>query len=477
MSATVSPQRVATLLGDFDREPAYLGLADALALLIGEGRLARDVRLPSERDLAAAVGVSRTTATRAYTMLRERGYARARHGSGTYAHVPGGRARIHDRVLAPRVDQPDLIDLGSAAASAPPGVAAALAAAVDDVTPYLGGHGYFPGGVPEVQHAIAAHFASRGLPTDPDQILVTPGALSAAAIVVHALSGPGDRILVEDPAYPSIPHALRGHGARLVPNPVDVDGWDLDAVGASIRQAGARLAYLVPDFQNPTGHLMSSDQRERYAGMLAAARTVPIVDEAAQQLLLDDDVEMPPPFAAFAPDAITLGSASKAYWGGLRLGWIRAPKHVVGDLVLARVALDLGTSVLDQLALARLLEGGRSVVDAQRERLREQRDALLAALAEQLPQWRVRPAPGGLSAWCALPTPVASAVAAQAERLGVVVAPGPVFAVDRGLESYLRIPWIRPPDELRDAVGRLAQAWQTAAASPTSSSRRRVTVA
>ena len=477
MSAIVSPHRVATLLGQFDRDPAYLGLADALALLIGEGRIAKDVRLPSERDLALAVGVSRTTATRAYTMLRERGYARARHGSGTYAHVPGGRARIHDRVLLPRLDRPDLIDLGSAAASAPPGVAAALAAAVDDVTPYLGSHGYFPGGVPEVQRAIAGHFAARGLPTDPDQIMVTPGALSAAAIVVHALTGPGDRILVEDPAYPNIPRALRGHGARLVPNPVDAEGWDLDAVGAAIRQAGARLAYLVPDFQNPTGHLMPSEQRERYAQMLASARTVPIVDEAAQQLLLDDDIAMPPPFAAFAPDAITLGSASKAYWGGLRLGWIRAPKNVVDDLVTARVALDLGTPVLDQLALARLLDEGQAVVQAQRDRLREQRDALLDAIAEKLPQWRVRRASGGLSAWCELPRPIASAVTAQAEQLGVVVAPGSVFAVDGRLESYVRIPWIRPPDELRDAVGRLAEAWESASADPAPSPRGRVTVA
>lgn len=476
MTTTVSPHRIASLLGEFDRDPAYLGLADALALLIGDGRIPRDARLPSERHLADALGVSRTTATRAYTTLRERGYARARHGSGTYARVPGGPARIQDRVLMPRIDQPDLIDLGSAAASAPPGVAAALAAAVEDVTPYLGGHGYYPGGVPEVQRAIAAHFAARGLPTDPDQILVTPGALAAAAIVVHALTGPGDRILVESPAYPNIPRALHGHGARLVPHPVDADGWDLDAVGAAIRQAHARLAYLVPDFQNPTGHLMSAADRERYADLLAQARTVPVVDEAAQQLLLDDG-EMPPPFAAFAAEAITLGSASKSFWGGLRLGWIRAPKALVGELVTARVALDLGTSVLDQLALARLLEGGDEVVRAQRARLREQRDALLAALAAELPQWRVRRAPGGLSAWCELPDPVASALTAQAERDGVVIAPGSVFAVEGRLESFVRIPWIRPAEELRDAVGRLAQAWETTMAGPRLPARRRVTVA
>lgn len=476
MPSVISAHRVATLVGTFDRSPAYLGLADALTLLVGDGRIPHGSKLPSERELAVVLDVSRTTATRAYASLCERGYAQARHGSGTYARLTGDRDRIHDRILMPRDGGPDLIDLGSAATSAPPGVAAALTGAAEDVTRYLGGHGYYPGGVPEVQAAIAAHYDRRGLPTDPDQILVTPGALSAAAVVVQAFGGPGDRILVEDPAYPNIPRALRGHGARLVPNPVDADGWDLDSVAAMIRRSGARLAYLVPDFQNPTGHLMSSGQRAEYAHHLAGARIVAVVDEAAQQLLLDE-VEMPPPFAAFHPETITLGSASKIFWGGLRLGWIRAPHEMMADLVTARVALDLGTPVLDQLALARLLSDPDEIVAAQRSRIREQRDALLAALAEHLPDWRVRRAPGGLSAWCELPMPVAGAVAAHAERAGLVVGPGSQFAVAGRLESFVRVPWIRPPGELREAAARLARAWQTAVDEPPLSPARRVTVA
>lgn len=476
MPATLSPHRVATLVEGFERDPAYLGLADALALLVVDGRIPQGARLPSERELAAALGVSRTTATRAYALLCDRGFARARHGSGTYAQLEAGQD-MHDRILMPRIGRDDLIDLGSAATSAPPGVAAALAAAAEDVVPYLGGHGYFPGGVLELQQAIATHYESRGLPTDPDQILVTPGALSAAAIVVHALTGPGDRVLVEDPAYPNIPRALRGHGARLVPNRVDADGWDLDDVAASVRQAGARLAYLVPDFQNPTGHLMTGPQRERYAELVTAARTIPVVDEAAQQLQLDGG-EMPPPFAAYAPQTITLGSASKIFWGGLRLGWIRAPRDVIGDLVTARVALDLGTPVLDQIALARLLEDPDEVVQAQRDRVREQRDALLAAIDELLPEWRVRRAPGGLSAWCELPAPVATAFCTHAEQHGVAIAAGSTFAVEGRLESFVRIPWIRPVDELREAVTRLSSAWTATMANlAPGSSRRRMTVA
>lgn len=475
MVLTISPHRLSALLGNFDRDPAYLGLADALRLLVIDGRLPHGTKLPSERALAATLEVSRTTATRAYATLGERGYACARHGSGTYAHLPSARHPTRDRVLMPRLDAGH-IDLGSAANAAPPGVAAALVAAAHDAVPYLGGHGYFPGGVPELQEAIAAHFNDRGLPTGADQILVTPGALSAAAIVVHALTGRGDRVLVEDPAYPNIPRALRGGGARLVANHLDAEGWELEATSAVVDRARARLAYLVPDFQNPTGHLMTGEQRERYAAALAAAGTIPVVDEAAQQLLLDDG-EMPPPFAAFHPQTITLGSASKIYWGGLRLGWIRAPREFMDTLVRARIAIDLGTPVLDQLALARLLTEGADVRVAQRERLREQREALLSALAEQLPEWHVPRAPGGLSAWCRLPIPVASALTASAEEHGVVVAPGTVFAVEGRLESFVRIPWIRPPADMREAVRRLAAAWEIARDQPLDPPEARVTIA
>ena len=293
-------------------------------------------------------------------MLRDAGYAEARRGAGTFARVPGGRSRAHDRALFPRPGDHDAIDLNCAAASAPPGLAAAYAEAAAELPAYLGGHGYFPAGLPRLQQVIAAAYDDRGLPTDPDQIMVTPGALSAASIVAQAWTGPGDRVLVESPVYPNATQAIRHSGARLTAAPVDPDGWDLDAVGAALRQSSPVLAYLIPDFQNPTGHLMSDAQREEYAGHLRRTRTVAVVDEAHQALALDGQ-QMPRPFACHATDAITIGSASKSFWGGLRLGWIRAPHGQMDRLTHARVGLDLGAPVMEQLVLARLLAtAGRS---------------------------------------------------------------------------------------------------------------------
>jgi DNA-binding transcriptional MocR family regulator len=153
---------------------------------------------------------------------------------------------------------------------------------------------------------------------------------------------------------------------------------------------------------------------------------------------------------------------------------------VTERLVGARVALDLGSPVFEQLVAARLLEQRELLWLEQRARLREQRTALAAALTERLPEWRFRLPTGGLSLWCELPAggPRAGAVAlaAEAERQGVVVSPGPVFAVDGGLDSFVRIPYTRPADELRSAVDRLAAAWATVSAGPAGRDERRTRV-
>lgn len=475
MSRFLTAARTKALVGDFDRHPAYLGLADALRLLVGDGRIPYDVRLPSERELTTALGVSRTTVTRAYAELRRGGFAVARHGSGTYTRVPGGPGRVRDNALLPYSGDESAIDLNCAAGSAPPGVAFAYAEAATQLPAHLSGHGYYPAGLPLLQEAIAAAYAARGLPTRPDQIMVTPGALTAAAIVTRAFTGPGDRVLVENPVYPNATQALRGAGGRLVSSPVDPEGWDLDAVGELLRQTRPKLAYLIPDFQNPTGRLMSGPQRAEYAAHLRGSGTLPVVDEAHQALALDGQ-EMPPPFASYAPDTVTLGTASKAFWGGLRLGWIRAANRAqMTTLIQARVGLDLGAPVFEQLVLTRLLRDSEPVLAAQIERLRAQRDRLLAALTTHLPDWRfVRPG-GGLSVWCRLPRRGAAALAAEAELRGVILAPGPVFAAEGGLDRYVRIPWTHPPDRLEMAVRRLATAWE--AIDPARSPRPRLVVA
>ncbi len=458
MNQSISAGRVAALVGSFQRNPAYVGLADAITELVCAGRIPADVRLPSERDLTESLGVSRTTVTRAYALLRDSGYARARQGAGTFTALPGGMPR-HDRALRPRADDQSALDLTCAAPSAPAGLAAAYAEAAALMPRYLGGHGYYPAGMPELQAVIAAGYAARGLPTEPDQILVVPGALAATAVVERALSRPGARVLLESPCYPNAVHTFGQRGARLIPAPLDPDGWDGEMFARIIRQTSPHLAYLVVDFHNPTGHLMTAALRQRLAAAFARAGTIALIDESHQPLALDGQ-SMPPPFASFAADAITVGGVSKPYWGGLRLGWLRAPRKLIEPLTEARLAMDLGAPVLEQLVASRLLAAGPVPAD-RLERLREQRAALSTAVAERLPDWRFRMPGGGMALWCELPAPVAMTVAREAEREGVLTLPGPVFAVQGGFERYLRLAYTRPPHELVAAVDVLAQVWRT----------------
>ena len=458
--STLSATRLAALVGSFDRSPAYAGLADALRELIGDGRIGYGTRLPSERDLTEALGVSRTTVTRAYAVLRDTSYAEARQGAGTFTRLPGGRIRALDRALWPSDVGSGVIDLVCAAATAPPGIAALYAEAAAELPAHLGGHGYFPAGMPDLQAAIAARYDARGLPTAPEQIIVTPGALAATAIIGSALAGPRDRVLMEAPTYPNAVQALRSGGGRLTSVMLDPHGWDLDAVGQVIAKVRPRLVHVMPDFHNPTGLVMSTSERAAYARLLARHDAVAVVDEAHHLLRLDE-VDPMPPFATYSKDAICVGSASKSVWGGMRLGWIRAPHALVDRLTRARVGLDLGAPVLEQIVLTLLLTGDfDNIVAVHRTRLREQRDALVDALTTHLPDWSFRLPAGGMALWCHLPDAGATALSAEAERHGVLLAPGPSFAPEGGLDRYVRLPYAIASAELVTAVDRIADAWQ-----------------
>lgn len=458
MNEAISARRVHDLVGRFPMGPAYAGLADMLTLLIGDGRVALGARLPSERELAATLGLSRTTVTRAYQVLCDSGYARAVQGAGTFTAVPVGRERAHDRVLVAGGVGSGWIDLSCAADSAPADVMAAYAAALADLPAYLGGRGYFPSGLPVLQEAVAAGYAARGLPTDPEQIVVTPGALTAASVVVRALASRQGHALVESPTYPNAAEMFRASGVRLHATSLDEGGWAIADILETVHQLRPDFAYLIPDFQNPTGAVMGAGQRERLAAHLRRHGTLTLVDETHQALALDGQ-EMPPPFARFDPGAVTLGSMSKAFWGGLRVGWIRAPHALLERLMRARMSLDLGVPVVEQLAAAHLLRRG-AVSAAHLGRLRVQRAALVDAVATHLPDWRCTRPAGGLALWCELPRRGATALAAAVAASRVVLVPGPVFAPGGGLDAFVRLPWTRPAAELRDAVARLAGAWR-----------------
>jgi DNA-binding transcriptional MocR family regulator len=459
----LAASRVAALVGDFDRTPAYQGLAEGLRILITDGRIPTGVRLPSERELTDALGVSRTTVARAYAELRDRGFLVSRRGSGSVASLPQSRGLSGDHLLPPGDFPPGKLDLTCAAPAPGPGLLAAYQRAVAELPQYLSGTGYYPSGLPALKEAVADRYAARGLPTNPAQIMIVPGAQAALAVVARALVKRGARALLESPTYPNSIATLRQSGARLVSSDLAREEPHVDHLVDVAQQVRPTLAMLIPDFHNPTGHLMPDSSRERIAHAFAASGTRPVIDESMVDLPLDGQ-EMPAPFASYTRDAVTVGSLSKPFWGGLRIGWIRAPQELVDPLFRARLTLDLGTPLLEQLVAVDLIRTGSGLLQHRRDQLRQGRDAAVAALTTHLPEWKVRPPSGGLSLWCELPDDRAhsSDLVPYAAGRDVLIVPGPAFAPEGGLDRFLRIPFTSPPHVLEDAIARIAVAWRDA---------------
>nr|WP_296069411.1 PLP-dependent aminotransferase family protein [uncultured Actinoplanes sp.] len=463
MTTTVRGGQLARLLGQWHslpgrhRSPDYAALAGAVRGLLADGRLPLGVRMPAERELAEALSISRTTVSAAYRALRETGHLTSRRGAGSWTTLPTGH-RVATSGLWAAGDDQDVIDLGVAASKAPVELVPAARAAADDLPRYLGTAGYHPAGLDELREAVAATYTARGVPTSPSQILITAGTQQALDLVVRLSVPAGAPVLVEAPTYPNALAALSARRARVHTHGIDpAFGWDGEMLLGALRQTRPRLAYVIPEFHNPTGHLMDAGLRERLVAAAHAAGTELVVDESFVDLSLDAPT-MPPPVALFDRHSrvVSIGGMSKAYWGGLRIGWVRASAPLVQRLAAIRVGVDMASPVLEQLVAVRLLAQAPQIVAARRAQLRARRDALVAELRAHLPEWSFTVPSGGVMLWAELDGPISSALARAAEDVGVRLAPGPRFGLDGTLERFLRLPFTLPADDLGEAVRRIA---------------------
>lgn len=468
---TLDSQDIATLLGweDGSDGPLFRRLADGLRRLAEEGYLADGSHLPAERQLAHALAVSRNTVTAAYALLRTEGWVEARQGSATrIAASRTSEAAVHraDSVMATLLRDlgSTTIDLTVAAPSAAPIVSRSIAdpsSLMVDPGVLTQGHGYYAGGHPRLRMAVAALLSAQGLATRADQVMITNGAQQALALLLGELTRPGMGLTIEEVAYPGVIDLAMRSGALMHLLPVGRDGADVDALQALCHRGPIDVAVVVPDYQNPTGTLMSADARRRLV-RVAQEKDVVLIDDRTHSDL-DHGAAAPPPLASFDDQSrvVTIGGMSKLYWGGLRLGWIRARSPLINRLIEQKAGSDLGTSAPMQIIAAELLHHHHEATRVWRnEQLRRSLDALESALKTLMPaaEWD-RPA-GGPNLWIRLPGTNALDFSHRALADGVAVIAGPLLSCRPGRATdRIRIPFYAEPAVLTEAITRLARCW------------------
>ncbi|WP_258566651.1 PLP-dependent aminotransferase family protein [Leucobacter luti] len=316
----LSARRLHQLLGEWRGDGhSYRELSESIALLVRDGGVPAGTVLPAERPLAEELAVSRTTVSAGYEHLRDTGIAVSRRGSGTVIRAPR-RGDAADWRTAAEGE----LDLSRASPLPWEGMPALAQRALTEHADAFRLDGYDTIGHPALRLLIAERYTQRGLPTAPEQIMVTLGAQHAIHLIARTLLRRGDRSLIESPSYPHAREALADAGALVAELPVSVTGYDAASILDIARHTSPRLSYLIPDHHNPTGMSMPSDLRERLIATLAGQGGFIIADETTAELVLGGPRPVVP-FAAFAArdeqrdQILTVGSLGKTLWGGLRV--------------------------------------------------------------------------------------------------------------------------------------------------------------
>lgn len=472
----IQPADLVSMLGDWTcgTNALYKDLAAKLEVLIREGQLSAERVLPPERSLASALLVSRTTVAACYDALRTRRLVETRQGSGTWVRArvelppsdSDSRAFPWPNLLQPsgRERQPmngDVIGLRSTDVPASP----VLSEVLETMTPRewaaaTAEDGYAPAGLAGLRAALAHDLTERlGLPTTRDELLITTGAQQALHLVTSLFVKPGAGVILEDPTYAGALPLLRNAKARLLPVAVDEHGMQLDQARELMSTRSPSLVYVVPTYHNPTGVLLA-EQRRHDLVRVAGEHKIPIVESLALNDIDISPTAAPPPLGALNRRLVmSIGSLSTLFWGGLRIGYIRAPKPVLGSLKRLKADVDMGSGLIAQFIAARLVGRSHEARLHRTQQLQRNYRHLTERLSTEIPEWSWTTPAGGASLWVRIPYGSATNYAQLALRHGVALLAGPLFSATGRHDDRLRIPFVLDERSLSEAVARLREAW------------------
>lgn len=466
-------------------EPIYRQLIRQVQMQIDSGILSAGMRLPASRDLAKQLGISRISVVNAYAELRSEGYLSAHAGRGTFvsrdkAPLPasGNSQRkiqqqtstgqsIRDMMRLAR--KPGVINFSH---GSPPKEFFPVRHMQDAINTVIDrdGAGALSYEVPEgylpLRVAVRDYVRALGIQCRFEDVLITGGAQQAIDLVLQALMSEGETLVTADPTYlgiMDIAHARRVHIHGI---PMDEDGIRIDALENYLHDNTPRLIYVMPSFQNPTGHVMPLHRRRQLI-RLAERYQIPVLeDEVYREFRFDGDHL--PPLKALDENGIVIhtNAFTKMLLPGMRIGYLIADGQHYERLVRVKQAADISTSGLNQRTIHLLLERGILAKQLERNRLelRRRRDVALQAAKTYFPEGTTWFVPkGGLYLWVELPPdgPTAPELFITGIQMDVAFAIGSMFFTGEGGSHAMRLNYgIHNPDDIREGFRRIGEAWK-----------------
>ncbi len=320
-------------------------------------------------------------------------------------------------------------------------------------------------GEPRIREQICEVMAEEGSVADPDDIVITAGSQQGLDLVTRIFCDPGDVILAESPSYVGALGTFQSYQTEVVHVACDSEGLIPEALTETterLKQQGKRVKFLytIPNFNNPSGVTQPVERRRRVIDSCAEAGVLVVEDNPYGLLALDSGPL--PAMRSLETNVVYLGSFSKTFAPGFRVGWVCAPHGVKERLVLAQESATLCPPVFSQFAISDYLENcdWRGQIEVFRDMYRARRDAMLATLEREMPEgcsW-TRPA-GGFFVWVTLPEGLdASAMLPRGVGARVAFVPGPAFFADGQGSRNVRLSYcFPPPDRIATGVERFAQ--------------------
>ena len=420
--------------------PLHRCLANAVRRVIVSGALPQGAILPSQRALAQALAVSRTTVAVAYDELCTEGWLATRQGGTTWVRQPIPARQIAwqgDRLGSYAADRNPL-DLTSGALAASPVLQRVLSGPwIDDLRSLLEIDGFLPAGLEMLRKAVTDYFDDVDLATPSAQLMITDGAHHGLTLVSECLVSAGDTVLVENPTYRGALDVFTRLGAQVVGIRTDHEGIDPSDLATAIHRHRPRLLYVMPAAHNATGVTWTQDRRREVASIATRASLLVVEDASTADLQLGRPAG---PMSLLLSDerSVLIGSVTKLFWAGLRVGWLRGPERIVDAVLRARMTTNIAGSLPSQVLAARCLEHRHEARAIRRAELRQAQAETVDLLAHHLPAWRPHPADGS-SLWVDTGED-ATNLSARLRRRGVILNPGPTFSPSEEFASYVRLP-------------------------------------